>query len=94
METRKELEARIIDKANRDEDFRARLRSDPKGTIGQELGVTIPEALSIDVHEETATNAHLVLPMSEELNERDLQTVAGGSGPLGDIGIIWRPQDW
>ena len=94
METRKEMEARIIAKASRDDDFRARLRSDPKGAIGQELGVTIPEALSIDVHEENATSAHLVLPMSEKLTERDLQTVAGGSGPMGDIGIIWRVQDW
>ena len=39
METRKELEARIIARASRDHDFRARLRSDPSGTIGQELGV-------------------------------------------------------
>ena len=94
METRKEMEARIIAKANRDDDFRALLQSDPRGAIGQELGVTIPEALSIEVHEENATSAHLVLPMSEKLTERDLQTVAGGSGPMGDIGIIWRVQDW
>ena len=79
METRKELEARIIARASRDHDFRARLRSDPSGTIGQELGVAIPAALSIEVHEETATTAHLVLPLSEGLNERDLQAVAAGA---------------
>ena len=93
METRKDLEARIIDKANRDDDFRAQLKSDPKGAIGQELGVTIPEALSVNVHEETATTAHLVLPMSEKLDERDLQNVAGG-GEFGDLGIIWSPHRW
>ena len=79
METRKELEARIVARASRDDDFRARLRSDPNGAIGQELGVAIPAALSIAVHEETATTAHLVLPPSERLNERDLQTVAAGA---------------
>ena len=93
METRKELEARIVAKANRDDDFRAKLRSDPKGAIGQELGVTIPDALSVKVHEETATTAHLVLPMSEKLTERDLQAVEGG-GEFGDLGIIWSPHRW
>ena len=93
METRKELEARIIAKANRDEGFRTQLRNDPKGAIGQELGVTIPEALSVNVHEETADTAHLVLPMSEKLDERDLQNVAA-AGEFGDLGIIWSPHRW
>ncbi len=78
METAQEMQARIVGKANADADFRARLRSDPKGAIAQELGVTIPASLSIEVHEESATTAHLVLPPASKLSEGELQAVAGG----------------
>ena len=62
METPKEMRAKIVGKATGDADFRARLLSDPKGAIEQELGVTIPASLSVEVHEERGTTAHLVLP--------------------------------
>ena len=78
MKQRKDMQAQIVAKATQDADFRARLRTDPKGAIEQELGVTIPAALSIEVHEETATTAHLVLPPAASLNDSDLQAVAGG----------------
>ncbi len=68
----------IVGKASEDADFRAWLRSDPKGAIEQELGVTIPAWLSIEVHEESGTTAHLVLPPDSRLSESDLQTVASG----------------
>ncbi len=93
METAQELQAKIVGKAAADEDFRARLRSDPKGAIAQELGVTIPASLGIKVHEESATTAHLVLPPASKLSESELQEVAGGA-VMGDIGRIWRVQDW
>ena len=41
METPKEMRAKIVDKATGDADFRARLLSDPKGALEQELSVTI-----------------------------------------------------
>ena len=79
METPKEMRMKIVGRATEDADFRARLLSDPKGAIGQELGVTIPESLSIGVHEESGTTAHLVLPPDSRLSESDLQAVAGGA---------------
>ena len=75
---RKELQAQVVSKAAQDADFRARLRTDPKGAIERELGVTVPAALSIEVHEESATTAHLVLPPAANLSDSDLQVVAGG----------------
>ena len=75
---RQEMRAKIVGKATQDAEFRARLLSDPKGTIEQELNVTIPASLSIEVHEASATTAHLVLPPGSRLSESDLQTVAGG----------------
>ena len=78
METPNELRMKIAGKAAEDAEFRARLLSDPKAAIGQELGVTIPASMSIEVHEEGGTTAHLVLPPDSKLREGDLEAVAGG----------------
>ena len=88
METPKEMRAKIVGKATGDADFRARLLSDPKGAIEQELGVTIPASLSVEVHEERGTTAHLVLPPDSKLGESDLRTVAGGF-PLWRVTENW-----
>ena len=79
MATAREMQARVVSKATEDADFRARLLSDPKGAIEQELGVTIPASLSVEVHEENGAAAHLVLPPDSKLSESDLQAVAGGA---------------
>ena len=92
METPKEMRAKIVGKATGDADFRARLLSDPKGALEQELGVTIPASLSIKVHEESGTTAHLVLPPDSKLSEGDLQAVAGGGVWIDGNGIIHT--DW
>ena len=86
METAKEMQARIVGKAAEDSDFRARLLSDPKGAIEQELGVTIPGSLSVEVHEESGAAAHLVLPPASKLSESDLQAVTGGTFTNYDYG--------
>ena len=78
METPSEMRTKIVGKAAEDADFRARLLSDPKAAIGQELGVAIPASMSIEVHEEGSATAHLVLPPDSRLSEGDLQAVAGG----------------
>ena len=87
METPNEMRSKIVGKANEDADFRARLLSDPKEALEQELGVTIPASLSVEVHEESGTTAHLVLPPDSRLSEGDLRAVAGG----GDWNIT---SDW
>ena len=78
METPNDMRMKIVGKATEDPDFRDPLLSDPKGTIGQELNVTIPASMSIEVHEEREGLAHLILPPPSKLNEGDLQAVAGG----------------
>ena len=78
METPNEMRMKIVGKAAEDADFRTRLLSDPKGAIGQELGVTMPASLSIEIHEESEATAHLVLPPDSKLSEGDLQAVSGG----------------
>ena len=89
-----ELQARIVARLKEDSNFRDRLRNDPKGVIERELGVTMPASLSIKVHEESATTAHLILPRAEALNESELQAVAGGDRlqpPIHAIDDKWRP---
>ena len=87
METAKEMQARIVDKAMEDADFRARLLSDPKGAVEQELGVTIPASMSIEVHEEGAEAAHLVLPPDGRLSETEMETVAGAAAVYDENGV-------
>ena len=79
MKTPNELREEIVGKAAKDSDFRALLLADPKGALKQELGVTIPESLSVEVHEESNTTTHLVLPPDSKLNEDELQAVVGGA---------------
>ena len=89
METVQEMRARIVAKAATDADYRARLLGDPKGAVEQELGVAIPASMSIVVHEESDTAAHLVLPPDSKLNESELQTVAGGWWDLKSVVSSW-----
>ena len=98
METAKELRAKVVGRAAEDAGFRARLLSDPKAAIGQELGVTIPASVSIEVHEESGATAHLVLPPASRLSEGDLQAVAGGGRRLTEQeqawADFWNPANW
>ena len=78
MQTAHEMRTRIVDKAASDAGYRARLLDDPRAAVGDELGVSIPDSLTIRVHEEDAGCAHLVLPPSSRLHDTDLGAVAGG----------------
>jgi hypothetical protein len=84
-ESRRRLEDRLIEKARQDEAFYRALRADPRAALGQELGGSIPEGITITVVEETPTSYYLVLPAnparrSEELSDAELESVAGGGG--------------
>ena len=89
METAKEMQEKVVGRAVEDADFRAWLLSDPKGAIEQTLGVRVPASMSVEVHEQSATTVHWVLPPDSNLHESDLQMVAGGVKYTMD----W-PSDW
>ena len=89
METVKEMHEKVVGKAVEDADFRARLLSDPKGAVEQVLGVKVPASVSVEVHEQSATTVHLVLPPDSKLHESDLQMVAGG-----DAWKVAFPSTW
>jgi hypothetical protein len=85
--TRRELEARIIAKAWKDPNYKARLLSNPKAVLQAEISaidpdISLPAALQVGVHEEGPNLYHLVLPrnpreiaLSEVLGD-DLEAVA------------------
>ena len=77
------VEARLIAKAWKDEAFNQALINDPKGTIEKEFGKKVPDAINIQVHEQTESTLHLVLPpkpQEGELSDEELQKAAGGAG--------------
>lgn len=78
-QTISEMKAHIMARATEDGAFRAELVRDPRAVISSELGVLIPANFAIQVHEDSAISAHLVLPPSEQLTEEDLAQVAGGN---------------
>ena len=99
METVIELRNRLVRKATEDEAFRARLLSDPKDAVETELDVKIPTSMTIEVHEDDPATAHLVLPPSSRLGERDLHAAAGGVydptlGGLVDLSGPSIMDDW
>ena len=79
MQSEQDIRTHILAKAEGDSEFRTRLLADPKGTVEAELGVTTPDALTLHVHENTPTDAHLVLPPDKRLDAEDLEAVAGGN---------------
>lgn len=73
--SRQDAKANIIAKALQDEDYRKALVADPKAVVEKELGVKLPESLTIEVLQETDDHACLVLPPTgggEELTEAEL----------------------
>ena len=92
MQTAQEMRSRVIYKAMNDDKYREKLLNDPNNAIGEEIGMSIPNSLSIHVHEEKNGEFHLVLPPDSKLSESDLQSASGSL--FGDIGAMWRAQDW
>ena len=76
--THDELRAELIEKATKDEQFRAHLIAEPKVAIQGALGIELPESMSVTVHEDTPTSAHFVLPPRAKLTDEDLALIAAG----------------
>lgn len=85
MKTVVEVEEMLRARADEDEGFRARLVEDPRSAIHEATGLTVPENFSVHVHEETATEFHVVLPPAgSRLSDAELRGAAGGWAPTND----------
>ena len=79
MKTAAQMQAELLEKAAEDTEFRSRLLTDPNTLLKEEMGVTVPEGMTVRVHEEDSATAHLVLPRSNRLTEAELASVSGGA---------------
>jgi nitrile hydratase alpha subunit len=101
QQERAEQWGQVVARAWGDETYKQRLLSDPKAVLA-EAGLPIPPNVTVQVHEATATHAHVVLPPpppgrnGERLSESELDQVAGGQletiiclfSPFASIGIM------
>lgn len=78
MKTEAQVKTHIAMKAAEDDDFRAKLIADPQATVEAEIGLRFPDGYRIHVHEESATDGHMVLPPKPELSKEQLDRIAGG----------------
>ena len=73
---------RLLSRAAKDREFRARLVANPKEAIEQEFGVTLAEDHEIHVHEESDAATHLVLPPRSRFSEEEREAARAGAASL------------
>ena len=73
---------RILARAAEDTEFRARLLTNPKDAMAQELGLAPAEGHEIHVHEETDTATHVVLPPRSKLTAEEREAAMTGATSL------------
>ena len=78
MKSGDEMLQQIVEKCALEPDFRQQLLSDPKATISAELGIAIPDSLTIQVHESDMETVHLALPPDPFITEEQLEAISAG----------------
>ena len=73
---------RLLARAGKDSEFRARLLASPRAAIEQELGVSLDDSHEIRVHEETAAATHLVLPPRSRFSAEEREAARTGAASL------------
>jgi hypothetical protein len=72
---------RLLRRAVADAGLRERLLGSPRATVEEELGITLPPELEVEVLQETGRRVYLVLPPAGEtgeLSDGELARAAGG----------------
>ncbi len=96
VRSRAEVEELLARRISADPGFRGRLLADPRAVLGEVLGITVPEIVTVTIHAESLTDVHLTIPADvDQLSETDLELAAGGginwgepgaySGPMGNV---------
>lgn len=80
MKTMDEMRKQMLDKADDDLAFRARLLAEPRAVVEEEFGIEVPESVELRVHEDSRSVMHFVLPPEPKLDMQELRTAAGASG--------------
>lgn len=78
MRSGEQMLQQIVEKSALDAEFRQQLLADPKNTISKELDITIPESMTIQVHESDMQTVHLALPPDPNITEEQLEAISAG----------------
>jgi hypothetical protein len=70
--TRRDLEAKIVALAWKDDEFRSKFLADPKGQFEENLGVKLPASMAITAHAEDENHLHFVIPATPKENLDEL----------------------
>ncbi len=82
MFTATEIEDKLRVKADESDSFREMVMENPRKAVEEVTGLMIPDQFKIHVHEESATDFHLVLPQKGgRLSDEELRDVAAGYLP-------------
>ena len=87
MKAPEQIRSDIIAKASSDVEFRSRLISSPRQAVKEIADVDVPQSLELSVHEESATNFHIVIPPANKLSHSQLAAIGGASG--GNYEALW-----
>ncbi|MDE0421692.1 MAG: NHLP leader peptide family RiPP precursor [Gammaproteobacteria bacterium] len=79
-----EMLEHLLSRAGEDQDFRARLLSDPEATLKDEYGFKVPEGMVLKVVEDSRSTSHLVLPPDPQLSMEEMRVISGGIGNPDD----------
>ena len=82
---------KIMKKALTEEAFKTQLLADPKSAIASAADIQLPDSVEIRVCEDTPTLKHLIVPANPadaELNDLELEAIAGGFGKSGDDKVM------
>ncbi len=78
MRSGDEMLKQIVEKSSLDSEFRQELLADPKSAICKELDITMPDSMSIQVHESDMQTVHIALPPDANITEEQLEAVSAG----------------
>ena len=78
MRSGDEMLQEIIEKSSLDAEFRQALLADPKTTISDELGITIPDSMTIKIHQSDMQTVHVALPPDPNITEEQLEAISAG----------------
>lgn len=78
MLTIEQMQARIVQRASDDADYRSKFKADPKSVISEEFGIELPDEFQIEVHENSVDTVHVALPPHPALSDEDLERAFGG----------------
>ncbi|MXW45947.1 MAG: NHLP leader peptide family natural product precursor [Gammaproteobacteria bacterium] len=78
MRSGEQMLQQIVEKSALDAEFRQQLLADPKSTISKELDISIPDSMTIQVHESDMQTVHLALPPDPNITEEQLEAISAG----------------